>query len=199
MLACGCRKVVRTADLRLCPSGGHVRWISGTARSTRMVLSLTRSGSSREGLTGGLRRSNRFAVLAPLAIRSFVGASASSGQTAGIATDPIRSREAPAQHARTSFRHPQGGATRRPARVAALTIAGFECSLPNGTEHHQHHPCRSSLGYRPQSRCDLRGYRNASASACDGVFDLPVARHRGEMLSTVTPRLRSAGPWCGVR
>jgi hypothetical protein len=54
--------------------------------------------------------SNRFAVSAALAIRSFVGAQGNLGQTRGIATDPIRSCETPAQHAGTSFRHPQGWA-----------------------------------------------------------------------------------------
>jgi membrane-associated phospholipid phosphatase len=34
--ACGCRKLVRTRDLRLCPSGGHAVMISGTARSTQI-------------------------------------------------------------------------------------------------------------------------------------------------------------------
>jgi hypothetical protein len=35
---------------------------------------------------------------------------ASSERTGGIATDPITSRESPAQDARTSFRHPQASA-----------------------------------------------------------------------------------------
>jgi hypothetical protein len=39
---------------------------------------------------------------------------ANSGLTRGIATDPITSREMPAQHARTSFRHRQAGLAGRP-------------------------------------------------------------------------------------
>jgi hypothetical protein len=49
-----------------------------------------------------------FRVLPAIAIRLVrQGYRASSERTGGIATDPITSREAPAQDARTSFRHPQ--------------------------------------------------------------------------------------------
>ena len=85
---------------------------STPARSTRIGPSLT--WCDRDRCTQG---SNCCGVFAAFAVRRFVGAPASSARTGGIATnpitscqpstDPIASRETPAQHARTSFRHPQ--------------------------------------------------------------------------------------------
>ena len=50
-------------------------------------------------------------------------------RAAGTAIDPIRSRETPAQHARTSFRHPQvykrDGGTSSPSDTAASTTTPF--------------------------------------------------------------------------
>jgi hypothetical protein len=54
------------------------------------------------------QRSNCFALIAGLAVRSYWSCASAFGRTAGTATDPITARETPAQHARTSFRHPQG-------------------------------------------------------------------------------------------
>jgi hypothetical protein len=53
------------------------------------------------------QRSNCFALIAGLAVRSYWSCASAFGRTAGTATDPITARETPAQHARTSFRHPQ--------------------------------------------------------------------------------------------
>jgi hypothetical protein len=49
---CGCRKLVRIADLRLCPSGAHRVVDHGAARSTRIILSLTRSAPRATGADG---------------------------------------------------------------------------------------------------------------------------------------------------
>jgi hypothetical protein len=41
--SCGCRKPGRSPDLRLCRAAGAVRWLSRTARRTRIALSQTLS------------------------------------------------------------------------------------------------------------------------------------------------------------
>jgi hypothetical protein len=89
-------------------------------------------------------QSDHFVVFAALAVRSFVGALASSGANGRIATDPIRSRETPAQHAWTSFRHPQGEQmgsrtliadstqTQLCAYLSASTLAGLAANAAFG-------------------------------------------------------------------
>jgi Kelch motif len=103
---CGCRKLVRTADLRLCPSGGHgLTGLGNCAIHPNHPVGDV-PGTPRDRLTAEPRDRT------VLAYSRFERSARSSGPRASfradgrLRQDPIASRETPAQPARTGFRHP---------------------------------------------------------------------------------------------
>jgi hypothetical protein len=128
----GAELLVLASDRRSWPSGARgVMTITGTARPTGIVLSLAAFDTSRDRPTGALGI-EPFRRICALAIRSFEELQRGRAHRAAIATDPIRSRETSAQHARTSFRHPHdetstAGADRRSIRADGVVLPS---SLP---------------------------------------------------------------------
>ncbi len=97
-------KLVWAADLRLCPSRPRMSALRNYAiHPNRPSPRLRFVAEARYEATRG---SSRFALFAAAARGSFVRPRVTSCGSEGIATNPITSREAPAQDARTSFRHP---------------------------------------------------------------------------------------------
>jgi hypothetical protein len=90
---------------------GAVRWLSGTARSTRMAL-WPRHSTHRSGSAAGCS-DRTVSLIAGYRSGPIGGVPARTGRTSGTATDLITSRETPAQHAQTSVRHPHGRAASR--------------------------------------------------------------------------------------
>jgi hypothetical protein len=70
------------------------------------------------------QRSNCFALIAGLAVRSYWSCASAFGRTAGTATDPITARETPAQHARTSFGTHRLGGFYGGASAAGSNVSG---------------------------------------------------------------------------
>jgi hypothetical protein len=84
-----------------------------------------------------------FRVLPAVAIRLVRrGYPASSERTGGIATDPITSRETPAQHARTSFRHPEAHSLGHARQH--VDLLGYALMV-NGIALHRHAKRRPAL------------------------------------------------------
>jgi hypothetical protein len=142
--ACGCRKLIRTADLRLCPCRGHraIDLHNWAIHSNRP--SLSRLSRRPRSPTAPTRGSNRFVVFAAVA------AAGSSEKGSDFGTDRARRdasgrlRETPAQESRTSFRHPHGPTPR--SRWRWVSATGNSRRLPS----------RTSIPSRCVSRCTPR-------------------------------------------
>jgi hypothetical protein len=94
---------VRAGDLRLCQSGGH-----GVMDLRNCAIHA--NGPVADALDSSLRVCSPGSAIEPFrAVRGISGQEllVAFQRARDTATDPITLRETPAQHARTSFRHPQ--------------------------------------------------------------------------------------------
>jgi copper chaperone CopZ len=131
---CGCRKLVRTGNLRLCPSGGHGVIEFRTCAIYPNAPVADALCSWRDGLTGrfGNRTVSQYSWLSRLA--GFVGASASSGRVDGIATNQITSARKrllsmPDEFSAPTGHGPGGSATstERTMTDATMAVHGMSC------------------------------------------------------------------------